>query len=46
MVPSASVLTSVDRRVDNDTHWINLYLMRSIVRFVDAYLLDSDLSVG
>ena len=43
---TASVLTSVDRRVDNDTHWINLYLMRSIVRFVDTYLLDSDLSVG
>ena len=36
----------VVRKVDNATHWINLYPVGSAVSFVNTYSLDSDLSVG
>ena len=42
---SAKRQALVVRRVDNASHWINLYTVDSTVRFVNSYLLDSDLSV-
>ena len=39
-------LALVDQRVDCGIHWINLYLVDSIVCFVDTYQLDRDLSIG
>ena len=40
------MLVTVNRRVDNAIHYINLYPVNSTVRFVNTYPLNSDLSVG
>ena len=40
------VQAAVVQRLDNAIHWINLYPVDNVIRFVITYLLESDLSVG
>ena len=42
----AIFLAPVVQRLDNAIHWINHYLVDSVVCFVNTYPLDSDLSGG
>lgn len=46
ILPKVLKLSPVVQRINNTIHWIDHYPVDSVVGFVNAYPLDSDLSIG